>query len=143
MSGGQFKLEGRVYPDLITVQSPIPQGSMTAPTLEVIARLRTVPHGLDFHEFDRYNNTTGLYTPDMDGDGVPDGDGIFDMLIIMPRTGGAIATLEATGMNEDLGGVSVRGGGVSSTPHVSGMYSAGFSFHRQIAIAAHEVGHFR
>ncbi len=141
MSRGTFKLEGRVYPDLITVQSSIPQGNMIAPTLEVLQRLRTVPHGLDFHEFDRYDNATGLYTPDADGDGEPDGDGIFDMLIVMPRTGGAIATL-GYGLTEDLGGVSVRGGLPDSSPHVSGVYSAGFTFHRQVALAAHEVGHF-
>lgn len=136
MSRGTFKFEGRVYPDLITLQSPTPQGNLTLATIEVINRLRTTPHGLDFSEFDRYNNTTGLYTPDADGDGEPDGDGIFDMLIIMPRTGGGIASL-GNSVSENLGGILVRGG----FPRGSGVYSSGFDFHRQIAAAGHEVGH--
>lgn len=139
MSQGTFKLEGRVYPDLIpiTVLDSIPQGDMTLVTAEILAAIRAQPHGLDFHEFDRYDNYTGQYTPDTDGDGQPDGDGIFDMLIVMPRTGGGLAGLGSTS-SDSLGGLIVNGSFLGG----SGLYSAGFDFARQVAVAAHEVGHF-
>ncbi len=132
MSRGTYRFVGRVYPELVTVQSTTSRDSTYGDaTREVLHRLRTVPHGLDFDEFDRYNNVTGLFTPDADGDGEPDGDGIFDMLIIMPRTGGGVAGLGMQG--ETLGGLTIGG--------LSGVYSSGFTPHRQVALGAHELGH--
>ncbi len=153
MSRGAFRVEGRVYPHLVTVQAPLPQGDLRAATREILAAMRARPAGFDYAEFDRYDNLTGRFTPDADGDGRPDGDGVLDMLVVMPRTGGAIAALGAGGGGralDRLDGFARSPGGperlgdrrvVAAFPYGSGVYTAGFTFDRHVSTAIHEIGH--
>lgn len=152
MSRGAFRVEGRIYPHLVTVRAPMPQGDLRAATREILAAMRDRPAGFDYAEFDRYDNLTGQFTPDGDGDGRPDGDGVLDMLVVMPRTGGGIAGLGSGGggMTVDhLDGFARSGGPeflgdrrvVAAFPRGSGVYSSGFTFDRQVSATVHEIGH--
>jgi len=152
MSRGALRVEGRVYPHLVTVRGPIPQGDLRAATREILAAMRERPAGLDYAEFDRYDNLTGRFTPDADGDGRPDGDGVLDMLVVMPRTGGGIAGLGFGGSGRTVDQIDgfTRSGGpeflgdrrvVAAFPHGSGVYTAGFTFDRHVSQVVHEVGH--
>ena len=163
MSRGQLQVVGRVYPHLVTVNANPGNGDQhLSMTLDVLAQLRADPAGLDFAEFDRYDNLTGQFTPDTDGDGEPDGDGIFDMLLLQTRLGQGIAYLGSgttfpvppvPGNHYDtndhfyrsgagrqfLGGVRVVT--TFSYQASSGVISNGETLGRAVSVAAHEIGH--
>lgn len=153
MSRGAFRVEGRIYPHLVTVHAPMPQGDLRAATREILAAMRERPAGFEYAEFDRYDNLTGQFTPDADGDGRPDGDGVLDMLVVMPRTGGGIAGLgsgdggatldQRDGFARTPGGPEFLGDRrvIAAFPRGSGVYSSGFTFDRQVSATVHEIGH--
>lgn len=158
MSAGNLRYEGIVYPELIEVNYPnlrTPANQRDA-AVDAIAYINANPHGIDFNQFDRYINGTDQYGPDTNGDGEPDGDGVFDQLILVARNGQGVACFGTQGyacnysvnggqdgfVNEGLpaqflGSKRVR----SSFRDGSGSYTNGFTLGRAVSVAAHEVGH--
>ena len=145
MSNGQFQLEGLVYPELF-IPSCLPSecdgdpdtrtfSDWIAIAAEAIAYIDANPHGIDFAQFDRYDNRTGAYTPDADGDGEPDGDGVFDMLIVHYRSGPAFAPL---GTNARYDSLSL---GDKRISRMSGVHSNGSNVQGAVAVITHEIGH--
>lgn len=160
MSRGQLRYEGIVYPEIIEVNYPNLQGGPTFSNthqrnaaVDVIAHLNANPHGIDFNQFDRYVNGTNQYGPDTNGDGEPDGDGIFDQLILVARNGQGVACFGTDGYYCNMaGGDGFMTAGVgpqylgtkrvlSSVRNGSGSYANGFTLGRAVAVAAHEIGH--
>lgn len=110
--------------------------------------------GIDFDQFDRYINGTDQYGPDTNGDGEPDGDGIFDQLLLVTRNGQGVACFGTDnfvcGQPGASDGFALEAGGpqflgtkrvVSNVRYGSGSVSNGFTLERAVAVMAHEVGH--
>jgi M6 family metalloprotease-like protein len=145
MSNGQLQFEGLVYPELF-VPSCLTRdcdGNPKTRTFsdwiaiagEAIAHIAANPHGIDFAPFDRYDNRTGAFTPDADGDGEPDGDGIFDMIVVHYRLGPAFAPM---GTNREYDRLSLGGKRIART---SGVQSNGPNVQAAVAVITHEIGH--
>ncbi len=149
MSGGQMRLEGHVYPELYFAEPGLSPPELTR---AIVAQINANPHGLDFSQFDRYINGTNTYGPDLDLDGEPDGDGVFDMLIIVDRWGGSFLgfghdyTYDASyDPNDDhfdpnpiyLGGLRVK----DNHRYGSGMFATAVTRSGMASIVGHEMGH--